>query len=1490
MCLFQCGYDINKYHNADGNPAIHLAVARKDLRLLKVLFEIGCDFNQTDKNGLKPFRKDSDTAIASLMKAAAEKPPNSALVLKIFQSGIGVNAEDEKGQTALFKACQGGNESNRLVQTLLDEGADIHHRDHDGNTPIIVTCKRNHEKTAMVLLAAGANVNDKNNSGTSAIHNAAALSKATLLKYLIQEGANVNDADKNGYTPIMLTRVDTTCEMLLTNGATLKESESNLLVIRSVAKYPSHLYCTATDYQDLTTENKKKRLIRAFRCQSLGETKEMLENGISPNITLDDGKTLLQTAIEKEKFGFAHLFVKHGAQHDYLSESLYVVAMCCPADIVEQKLSAGANPNEQDHLGNTVLHKLSKTIYFNDRMRQVFTCLFKAGADPNTQNVEGQTPLHMVKIADVCDILLDKGANINQFDTNERTPLLEIVMQSVVTNMAPRDTALVKVLLVNGADISITDNSGNTVPATALWHNSDSILKLILENVPFSQEALSALLRCATENQRFHMFPVLLQNGAPPTAAYDGLSLHTALAVLHLRFFITREFIEHKREEINIENALGESPLIIACYKDYVDVVGPLLENEAKVDGIDRNGSTALFHCKSAACAKLLLKAGADPNKRNDHGDYPCTVVIKAEVVRELLQAGANIHIRGKDGQTPLARAGYLGEEDTMELILSHQNKHLEITYNVDGSALLDTSTSAESSVRQFNVNEQDFMGQTELMRAIESNHTIIDLLNDEKACPNVVDDANQTALSLAASKSDTSKVEQLLKYGADCNIGTSPLIEAFIHDRVWTIGLLLGEGQCNPNQTNSFGETLLISAINSGSKHKNQVLRMLKTRKDLDVNVTDEHGRSLLQLAAALKSDLLTHVPFLINHGADFTRTDPYGRTILHHWQPRSDSLAQLAFGKLLRMHIDVNHQDYNGHTAMHLAVMEQDGEARRKKCNELLKFGADLNIQDKNGLTVYHLATHDAQLFRMLMTHASKDFQDNALSLLHTLSRWFKTEESIFEMTTNRKLPMTNVCGIGLFSVESNANITFHHQSAPLDMVEWTKNLADHFCDIGHRQFFTEKLAQDILCSYPEEKMAELQEKARTVISLFVDIAREMGKLDKMMEFTPYISGSCNEGTKVILPDEMDMLCVLHNFKDLFLTHQGPCPSLMVISRKLEDKYHPFFRKTADSIRRDFTMNHRQVFKYFYFLFGKALQNKLLWKKYPKLYRIETYDMSHKNQTITDLSLVWHGDHFPFLKFSVDVVPAFNTSWLPGKALEHPLLKRNGFLLIPKFRVEHIQNANAFTPSTDLFQASFERSEADLFHIMPVELKQAYMLAKIVKSMLPNIELQPSSLFYTSYLLKTCTFGIFQDHPEYQERLHKFISSEKVSAALTQQPYDPQPLAPVADIIHWCRQIFIRLEQAMAARTLYGFFLPGYNLLQPKVYKENYRPQLWAQIGRTMLLDPAVEPQAWKHLAEAQPWRIADVDRQNRLEIESADLCTCHRYFCAKKHHRSK
>ena len=269
------------------------------------MFDIGCDFSQTDPDGQKPFNCDLSASKDILMKAVEDKKPNLSFILKILQCGVDVNSEDAKGQTVLFKACQIGNENKRLVKTLLEQGANIHHRDHTGNTPIIWTCKRNHLEVVKVLFEEGANVHDKNNAGTTAIINAAVLGKDNLLKFLIQKGANVNDTDDNGKTPLLVSMINrhmSVTEMLIKHGAVIQRLDHahKVLEILKNSVYPSeYLFLVIDKFSDqfLQDDVGGELFLMAMAKHGLRTGHLMLKRGLSPNTTLSGGKTLIQIAI-----------------------------------------------------------------------------------------------------------------------------------------------------------------------------------------------------------------------------------------------------------------------------------------------------------------------------------------------------------------------------------------------------------------------------------------------------------------------------------------------------------------------------------------------------------------------------------------------------------------------------------------------------------------------------------------------------------------------------------------------------------------------------------------------------------------------------------------------------------------------------------------------------------------------------------------------------------------------------------------------------------------------------------------------------------------------------------------------------------------------------------------------------------------------------------------------------------------------------------------
>jgi ankyrin repeat protein len=129
--------------------------------------------------------------------------------------------------------------------------------------------------------------------------------------------------------------------------------------------------------------------------------------------------------------------------------------------------------------------------------------------------------------------------------------------------------------------------------------------------------------------------------------------------------------------DVNETDAKGDSPLIIAAYKGYTEIVKLLLEAGADVGALDPGMKATALHAASyaghAEAAKLLIEYGIDIDKQGPYNGY--TALHDAvwqnnvDVARVLIDAGANLNIKSNSGQTPLEFARSKGYKEIAAMI-----------------------------------------------------------------------------------------------------------------------------------------------------------------------------------------------------------------------------------------------------------------------------------------------------------------------------------------------------------------------------------------------------------------------------------------------------------------------------------------------------------------------------------------------------------------------------------------------------------------------------------------------------------------------------------------------------------------------------------------------------------------------------------------------------------------------------------------------------
>ena len=370
-----------------------------------------------------------------------------------------------------------------------------------------------------------------------------------------------------------------------------------------------------------------------------------------------------------------------------------------------------------------------------------------------------------------------------------------------------------------------------------------------------------------------------------------------------------------------------------------------LLQNGANPDDLVRigrksrhtnGGQEVLWECAQKGYKKLLqfiLSCGTDVNAFiwvPENLQEKCTLLHIAslrgqiEVVRLLLDSGADVNIPNANNDTVLHFAARSGNADIIKLILDK------------GMSVNLTSTQASTPVQ---------------LSPACNNPTAARAFVEVGATLNKTNKSDISPLMMAAYNGKLEAVRYLVKRGADINLCNnnkkSALLLAIEGAQLDTIRFLLKNGtDINGNNVPWDMRPLVRATL---TQNVTVVNLLIKSRDDLNLCATDGRSRSALHAAALVGN--LEIADCLIAAGADLNCRDFNGFTPLAIAIIINKTKLALL---LMQKGADVNIPDYEKSTPLHHAV-----RSNNLKCTkQLVQFGADVNHRGHGNVTALAMA----------------------------------------------------------------------------------------------------------------------------------------------------------------------------------------------------------------------------------------------------------------------------------------------------------------------------------------------------------------------------------------------------------------------------------------------------------------------------------------------------------------------------------------------------
>ena len=506
---------------------------------------------------------------------------HNEIVEILLKAKVDPNASLKDGLTAIYLASENGH--SVVVSTLLASGADPNLARSNGWSPLLVGCQEGYNEVVEILLKAKANPNSCFKNGATAIYVASQSGHSVVISTLLTSGADPNIAESNGWTPLLVCSHgghNVVVELLLKAKVDPNACNNNGSTAIYIASENGHSVVVST----------------------------LLASGADPNLARSNGWTPLLV----------------GCQEGY-------------NEVVEMLLKAKVNPNACNNNCSTAIYIASENGH-----SVVVSTLLAYGADPNLARSNGWSPLLVGSQEghnEVVEILLKAKVDANSCFKNGATAIY-VASQS-------GQSVVISTLLASGADPNIAECNGWT-PLLVCSHGGHNVVVELLLKAKVNPNACnnngSTAIYIASENGHSVVVSTLLAYGADP----------------------------------NLSRSNGWSPLMIGCQEGHNVVVELLLKAKVDPNACNKYGATAIYIASQngrSVVVSTLLTSGADPNVGLRINDWTPLMVASGkghtEVMKQLLKhTDININYQAVGGITALHLASQNGHIDIVRILL----------------------------------------------------------------------------------------------------------------------------------------------------------------------------------------------------------------------------------------------------------------------------------------------------------------------------------------------------------------------------------------------------------------------------------------------------------------------------------------------------------------------------------------------------------------------------------------------------------------------------------------------------------------------------------------------------------------------------------------------------------------------------------------------------------------------------------------------------